>query len=275
MEIQPTPDQIVALTPLWTGDRSDDGRPLLADDLLAELRRASAEQAYYTLTRAGYDLQFAGGWQQSHPGWAVVGRALTAQFVPFRPDFDAVVVEAGARAGHTAPLRQNSWVIDTLKTGDVMVADIFGKIVEGTVVGDNLGTAAATRTGTGLIINGGVRDLDGLQELEKVNFFFKGAHPSAIKNVTLAGINLPIRIDDATVLPGDIVLATATGVTFIPPHLVADVVNRSSGLRLRDEFGKLRLAQGRYSSAEIDVAEWPDAIRDDFEQWKLGQARGA
>jgi 4-hydroxy-4-methyl-2-oxoglutarate aldolase len=212
--------------------------------------------------------QFAGGWRETHPGTILVGRAVTAQFLPHRPDYDAVVVAAGAREGHHEGDRQNSWVIETLERGDVLVVDIFGKVVEGTVVGDNLGTAVATRTGVGAVIDGGIRDLQGLQKLEGgVNIFHRAVDPTPIRGVTLAGINIPIRIGGATVLPGDVILGTPTGVSVIPAHLAAAVAESSEDTRIRDVFGKQRLAERRYTSAQIDVPTWSAEIEADFQQW--------
>lgn len=272
MRIAPTPDDLIALTAGWQEDRFDDGRPKVPDEVLDALRVATVEQAWSVLREAGYDRQFAGDWSQTHPGTTLVGRAVTAQFLPHRPDLDAVVVDAGAREGHTAPDRQNSWIIETLRTGDVMVTDIFGKIVDGTLIGDNLGTAVAARTGAGAVIDGGVRDLHGLVELRGVNYFYRGAHPTAIQDVTLAGINLPIRIGPATVLPGDVVLGTRTGVMFIPAQLAALVAEASVDVTLRDIFGKQRLTEGTYGSAEIDVPIWAEPIESDFQAWRRARA---
>jgi regulator of RNase E activity RraA len=268
MRVQPTPEDVVELTSAWSGDRISDGRPRVDDEILDRIRQATTEQAWSVLHAAGYDRQFAGGWRQTHPGTILVGRALTSQFLPHRPDFDAAVVSAGAREGHTAADKQNSWVIQQLQPGDVMVCDIFGKVKEGTVVGDNLSTAVAARTGVGAVIDGGVRDYQGIVELKGVNFFFRDVDPTPIRHVTLAGINLPVRIGEATVLPGDVVLGTPSGVIFIPPHLAEQVAIASEDIRARDEFGKLRLSQGVYTSAEIDVSTWPEHIEADFQQWK-------
>ncbi|HVX46364.1 MAG TPA: hypothetical protein VHC49_20900, partial [Mycobacteriales bacterium] len=194
IRIAPTAADLIELTPEWKGERFPDGRPKVPDEVLDRLREATTEQAWSVLRHAGYDRQFAGGWRQTHPGNILVGRAVTSQFVPHRPDFDAAVVAAGAREGHMEGDRQNSWIIETLEPGDVMVTDIFGKVVNGTVVGDNLGTAVASRTGVGAVIDGGVRDLQGLTELEgPVNIFFRDNDPTAIRDVTLAGINIPVR----------------------------------------------------------------------------------
>jgi 4-hydroxy-4-methyl-2-oxoglutarate aldolase len=268
MRISPTPDDLIELTSEWKGERFPDGRPRVPDEILEQLRKATTEQAWGVLRNEGYDRQFAGGWKESHPGHILVGRAVTSQFVPHRPDLDAVVVAAGAREGHKEPDKQNSWIISTLQPGDVMVTDIFGKVKDGTVVGDNLSTAVASRTGVGAVIDGGVRDFQGIAELEGVNFFFRDMDPTPIRNVTLAGINLPILIGEATVLPGDVVLGTPSGLMFIPPQLAQRVAEVSEDVRVRDVFGKLRLSEGVYTSAEIDVGRWPEHIEEDFLRWK-------
>ena len=197
-----------------------------------------------------------------------MGRAVTAQFLPHRPDYHDAVQQTGLGEGRGAVGGQNSWIIDSLQLNDVMVVDIFGKVKDGTVVGDNLGTAVRRRTHAGAVIDGGIRDYQGLVRLDGVNFYIRGVDPTAIADVTLGGINIPIRIGGATVLPGDVVLGTPTGVIFIPPHLAQAVVERSEEVRVRDEFGKLRLAEGTYTSGEIDVPNWREDIQADFAQWK-------
>ena len=273
MRVTPDPAQLRELTSAWTGDRFETGRPRVPDEVLARLRDATTEQAWGVLRQAGYHRQFAGDWLQTHPGTVLVGRAVTSQFLPHRPDYDQVVVDAGAREGHTAADRQNSWVIESLVEGDVMVTDLFGKVRDGTMVGDNLGTAVASRTGVGAVIDGGVRDVQGLVQLRGVNFFCRGAHPTAIEDVTLAGINLPVRIGEVTVLPGDVVLGTQTGVIFIPPQLASDVAAASADIHVRDAFGKQRIAERAYTSAEIDVPRWAPRIEEDFQAWRRGATR--
>jgi regulator of RNase E activity RraA len=269
VRIQPTREDLIELTGSWTGERFPDGRPRVPDDVLGLLRKATTEQAWSVLFKEGFERQFAGGWRETHPGTILVGRAVTAQFLPHRPDYDRAIVATGAREGRLAADKQNSWIIETLQSGDVMVTDIFGKVKFGTVVGDNLGTAVASRTGVGAVIDGGIRDLQGLTELAGgVNIFFRDVDPTPIRNVTLAGINIPVRIGEATVLPGDVVLGTPSGLIFVPPQLAQSVAEASEDIRIRDVFGKLRLSQRTYTSADIDVPTWTDHIEQDFQQWK-------
>jgi regulator of RNase E activity RraA len=266
MNLQNPADAIRELTRLYEGERFDDGRPRVSDDLVERMRLVTTEEAWGTLRRhnPSYEQQFEGGWFQTHPDRILVGRAVTARFVPSRPDLQELVAEQGEKDGRTGG--QNSWVIDTLQPGDVMVVEMFGKLNRGTFVGDNLATAVRARTHAGAVLDCGIRDYQGVSKLTDVAFFCRGLHPSAIRDCTLLGINYPIQIGEVTVLPGDVVLGTPTGVTFIPPHLAQAVVERSEDVRVRDEFGHLRLRQGTYTPGQID-RQWTPEIEDDFREW--------
>jgi 4-hydroxy-4-methyl-2-oxoglutarate aldolase len=268
MHIQPSREDLIELTKLNPFDRFSDGRPCVPDDYLERMKLVTTEEAWGVLRNHGYDRQFEGNWKETHPGTITVGRAVTAQFLPHRPDYHDAVQQAGVGEGRGKVGGQNSWVIESLQLNDVMIVDIFGKVKDGTVVGDNLGTATRSRTRVGAVIDGGIRDYQGLVQLTDVNFYMRGVDPTAIADVTLAGINIPIRIGGATVLPGDVMLGTPTGIIFIPPHLVQEVVETSEAIRVRDEFGKMRLDEGKYTSGEIDVQTWREDIEADFHQWK-------
>ena len=262
---------MIEMTKLNPFDRFPDGRPHVPDELLERIKRATTEEAWGVLWEAGYKRHFEGNWKETHPGRITVGRAVTAQFLPHRADYHDAVQAAGVAEGRSNAGGQNSWVIQLLQRGDVMVVDIFGKVKDGTVIGDNLGTAVATRTHAGAVIDGGIRDYQGIMQLDDVNVYMRGVDPTGIADVTLAGINIPIRIGNTTVLPGDVVLGTPTGVLFIPPHLAQSVADKSEAIATRDRFGKLRLAQGVYGSGEIDSA-WSEAIEADFKKWLKEQA---
>ena len=264
MHIVNSRESIIELTRLNPFQRFPDGRPCVPDELLERVKSVTTEEAWSVLRKQGYEFQFEGDWFRTHPERILVGRAVTAMMVPRRPDFNDLVEEAGKQEGRIGG--QNSWVIDTLKPGDVMVVDLFGKIKDGTLVGDNLSTALRARTRAGAVIDGGIRDFQGVSKLTDVAIFCRGLHPTAIADTTLVGINIPIRIGEATVLPGDVVLGTPTGVIFIPPHLVQQVVERSEDVRMRDRFGKLRLGEGRYTPGQIDRTWTPD-IENDYEEW--------
>ncbi len=258
--------RIAALTPNNPFDRLPDGRPNLPGDLLERLKLVTNDEAWGVIEKGhGYHYQFEGGWMHLHPDVPLVGRAVTAAFVPIRPDLHEVVEGIGQAEGRAGG--QNTWVIDTLERGDVLVVDLFGKIEDGTFIGDNLGTTTRARTGAGIIIDGGIRDYLRVEELTDFPVYCRGVHPSAIAEVTLVGVNIPVRIGNATVLPGDAVLGTREGVTFIPPHLLQEVVEHSEVTRRRDVFGKMRLAEGRYTSGQIDRSVWADDIEADYAAW--------
>ncbi|WP_205509588.1 RraA family protein [Longitalea arenae] len=259
-----TPDQIKALTPEWKGERSADGRPRVPDKLLTRLKAIRLEEAWGVLRNKGYMNQFEGEWMVLHPDSAMTGRVVTAQYWPMRPDLDKLVKDKGKAEGRIgAP---NSWPIDVLQKGDIYIADSYGKVVDGTLIGDNLGNAIYARSARGVIFYGAVRDIEGLGEISGFNAWIKGYDPSFIQQMMLGGINVPVRIGRATVLPGDAVLAKKGGVVFIPAHLLEEVVLNSEFIALRDAFGHQRLREGKYTPGQIDT-QWTDEIKKDFLKW--------
>lgn len=264
MNINASIADIKILTADYKGPRSADGRPHVSDDLLKRMSNVSAEEAWGTLHALKYHNQFASGFIQTHPGTILVGRAVTTQFIPHRPDFHDLVEKQGLGEGRIGG--QNSWVIDMLELGDVLVVEMFGKVRDGTFIGDNLGTSIERRTKAGAVFDCGVRDHRGLSRLQQVNFFCRGIDPSAIAGVTLAGVNMPVRIGETTVLPGDVVLGTHAGIVFVPAHLAQEVVEAAENIGERDTFGHLRLRQGRYTPGEIDRA-WSNEIEADYKTW--------
>lgn len=257
-------EELVEYTPLWTGERFPDGRPKVPDDIIERMEKVSIEEAWGVLRRHGFHHQFDAGWQTTLDHPVLVGRVVTGVFMPLRPDVNDRINEVGKREGRIGA--QNSWIIDTLVDGDVLVVDLFGKVIDGTFAGDNLANSINTKTGNGFIVDGGSRDLDGILEIPDYTVFVRGWDPSYLKDVMLMGINSPIRIGRATAMPGDIVLGGREGVLFIPPHLAVEVVVTSEIVRLRDEFGHQRLREGKYTPGQID-AKWTEDIEKDFANW--------
>jgi 4-hydroxy-4-methyl-2-oxoglutarate aldolase len=257
-------EEMIALTPTWQGERFSDGRPKVPDDILERMKNISLEQAWSVLRGEGYTHQYEYGWQNIHPGEVLVGRVLTAQYMPIRPEVRAQLEKKGAEEGRIGDMV--SWPIDMLEQGDVYVADSYAKVVDGPIIGDNLGTAIAAKSGNGVVLNGTVRDLDGLAKIEGFTSFIRGTPPSYQQQMMLTCINVPIRIGPVTVMPGDIVLGKLDGVVFIPPHLAEKVVKTGELVMLRDQFGHQRLREGKYTPGQID-ARWSDEIEKDFSQW--------
>jgi len=257
-------EQIVALTPEWKGDRLPDGRPNVPDKFLQRLKNISLEEAWGILRNAGYNNQFEGDWMLLRPDQVLTGRALTVQYWPRRPDYDKIVKDKGKAEGRIGNF--NSWPIDMLKTGDVYVADSYGKIIDGTLIGDNLGNSIYAKSKNGVVFYGSVRDAEGLEKIDGFNAWVKGYDPSYIQEMMLGGINVPIRIGRTTVLPGDAVLAKKGGIVFIPAHMVEEVVINAEFIALRDAFGHQRLREGKYTPGQIDQ-QWTDEIKKDFLKW--------
>ena len=261
-----SPEYIKALTSEWKGERFADGRPKVPDTILERLKNISLEEAWGVLRNKGYMNQFEGDWTIIHPDETMTGRVVTAQYMPLRPDLEKYVKEQGKKENRAQQGGTNSWPIDMLTTGDVYVADGYGKIADGTLIGDNLGNSIYARSKRGVIFYGGVRDQEGLTEIKGFNGWIKGADPSFIFQMMLTSINTPIRVGRAIVLPGDIVLAKKYGVIFIPAHLAEDLVITSEVTSLRDEFGHQRLQEKKYLAGQID-SEWTEDIKKDFLNW--------
>jgi len=256
--------EVLAITSSWTGERSADGRPRVSDDLVSRMKNVSIEEAWDVLRKRGYENQFVGGWTMLHEDQPFTGRALTAAYLPARPDLVDHVVAGGKAEGRVGP--PNSWPIDMLTKGDVYIADGFGKVADGTLIGDNLGNAIYAKTGTGVVFDAGARDPDGLKKIEGFNAYVRGWDPSFLKNVVLSSINRPIRIGGATVLPGDVILARHEGVIAIPAQFAEEVVVTAEVVALKDEFGHLRLKEGKYTPGQIDIP-WTEPIKADFFEW--------
>jgi 4-hydroxy-4-methyl-2-oxoglutarate aldolase len=262
-----TPEQIRLLTSEWTGERFPDGRPKVSDQILERLKGISIEEAWGVLRNKGYNNQYEGDWQIIWPDSVMTGRVVTAQYMPLRPDFDKFIKTTGVeKEGRSPKGGTNSWPIDVLTNGDVYVADSYGKMADGTLIGDNLGNSIYTRSKRGVIFYGSVRDQEGLSEIQGFNAWVKGQDPSFIREMMLTSINAPIRIGRATVLPGDVVLAKKYGIIFIPAHLVEDLVITSEVTGLRDQFGHQRLKEKKYLAGQID-SEWTEEIKKDFLNW--------
>jgi regulator of RNase E activity RraA len=267
-------EQRIDFTREWKGERFDDGRPRVADSILERMGEVTAEEAWSVLRRAKFNYQFEGNWKQivTEPGKRLVGRAVTGVFMPVRPDVNAVINAHGREEGRSTAGGQNSWVIDILKPGDVLVIDLFGKIKDGTFIGDNLATSIFSKSRTGVVVDGAVRDLSGILEVKGFTGYVRDFHPSAIRDTMLVGINVPVRIGQVTVMPGDVVLGDPEGVMFIPPQLAEQVVERSELVRLRDDWGHRMLREGKYTPGQID-SRWTKEMEKEFRQWVEKQKR--
>jgi regulator of RNase E activity RraA len=261
-----TAEYVKTLTSQWKGERFEDGRPKVPDIILERLQNCTLEQVWGYLDRRGFRNQVEENWIILKPGETMTGRVVTAQFMPTRPDLDSVIRAEGKAEGRSQHGGINIWPIDILTKGDIYVADGYGKVKDGTLIGSSLGNAIYGKTGKGVIFYGSVRDMQELKDTKGFNAWVKGQHPSYIKDMTPTSINAPIRIGEVTVFPGDVVFANEYGVAFIPAYLVEGLVKASELTGLRDEFERYLLQQNKYPSGEIH-GDWSDKIKDEFRAW--------
>ena len=260
-----TREQLVEITADNPFDRFPDGRPRIPDELIERAKGLSAEEVWAVLPGKNYRNQWADGFQVLHPGTKLAGRAFTAQFMPTRPDIMGALTANATKAGIQSYTHQ--YAIDQLQPGDVFVADLFGKGAEGTVVGDNLFyyIMKATKSG-GLVVDGSVRDLEGLATMP-MPAYFRHAHPTPVREVMLTGFNIPVRIGEATVNPGDLVFGDREGVYFIPPSLVQAVLDRADETHIHDEWTKQMFDTGKYKSQEIYGTPRDPALKKEYEAY--------
>ncbi|HNP21117.1 MAG TPA: RraA family protein [Panacibacter sp.] len=257
-------EELVFLTSEWKGERFADGRPKVPDEIIERAKHIGFESAWTILKGQGYNNQFEGGWKMVNDTVQVVGRVVTAQYMPSRPDVEAKIKERGKNEGRKG--NTNSWPIDVLQKGDVYVADGMGKIQKGTLIGDNLGNAIYAKSGNGVIFDASARDLSGLSQISGFNAYVRQFDPSYLEDEVLMGLNTPIRIGHAIVMPGDLVISDREGVLFIPAHLAEKVVFTAEFIDLRDLFGHEMLKKGVYSPGQID-SQWTDEIKNAFLKW--------
>jgi regulator of RNase E activity RraA len=262
-QVTTTKEQIMFYTSGWKGERFADGRPKIPDGLVKRALDVSIEDVWDYLQARGYRCQFDGGWKALHIDRPFAGRALTAQYMPLRPDMARAIAAKGKSEGRQGD--NNSWPIEQLQSEDVYVADGFGKVVEGTLIGSNLGSGIAAHTHAGFIFDGGIRDQEENREIPNLNGFYRGYDPSAWADMTLTAINAPVRIGRAVVLPGDLVLAKRDGVIFIPAILAEAAISSAEFTNLEDAFN-FELNQSGKNGGEFEGG-WTPAKYDALAKW--------
>ena len=256
-------EELIFLTSEWKGERFADGRPKIPDDLLERAKKIMIDDAWTVLKNNGYFNQFEGRWSTVNE-LPMTGRAVTAMYLPSRPDVEKNIKERGAKQGRKG--NTNSWPIDILTKGDLYVADAFGKISGGGIMGATLANSIYSKSGNGVVFDGAARDLQEIRAISGFNAFVREFHPSFTEEMVLMGLNTPIRIGQAIVLPGDLVIAQMEGVLFVPAHLAEEVVSVSEFVIRKDKFGFEMVRTGKYSTGEID-SQWNDALKTEFLKW--------
>ncbi|MFN7923571.1 MAG: dimethylmenaquinone methyltransferase [Bryobacteraceae bacterium] len=245
-------------------ERFEDGRPKVPDALLKKLEAMSSEEVL-GIIRKGYPNQYADGFKILNPGKNLIGRAFTLQLLPTRPDISDVDQKEW-REKHGGGRLSHQTALDMLQKGDVFVVDAFGNLNAGGIVGDNLAYYVWKTTGAGFVIDGAIRDLNGIQPFG-MGGYYRGAVPAAIREVMVAGINVPVRIGHVTVMPGDVVFGDREGVFFIPPHLLQEIVDEAEITHVHDEWTKRKFDEGKYKSTEIYGRPTDPALIKEYEDY--------
>ncbi len=279
------PEDVVALTSQWKGERFPDGRPKVPDFYLDEIRKMTLEELWKPIFVQGYENQFL-AMPSLHPEFKedgslnckMIGRAVTAAYAPTRPDLAAYTRSLADGKGMSGT--PNQWVIDSLGDRDVAVIDMYDKIYKGTFLGGNLTTAVKTRTHTGgAVIWGGIRDIEQMKKVDGINVYYRGIDPTPIRDFSLLSFNGPVRLGQgehaAVCLPGDIVYGCSGGVLFIPPQLVVEVVENGVKTQVKDIFGFEMIAQNRFTTAQIDLNVWTEEMLDLLVEFIKTDPRGA
>lgn len=256
-------EELVFLTSEWKGERFADGRPKISDSLLQRAKHIMIDDAWTVLRNEGYVNQFEGGWKTVNDT-LMTGRAVTAMYMPSRPDIEKNIKDRGSRQGRKG--NTNSWPIEILTKGDLYVADAFGKIGGGPIMGATLANSIYSKSGNGVVFDGAARDLQEIKNIKGFNAFVRDFHPSFTEQMVLMGLNTAIRIGNAIVLPGDLVIATSEGVLFVPAHMAEQVVSTAEFVIRKDQFGFEMVRTGKYSTGEID-SQWTDEIKTEFLKW--------
>lgn len=267
-----SPEDIISITPEWKGERYPDGRPKVPDKYLDALRTMTLEEVWKPIYIQGYENQFL-AMKSLHPefradgqlNYKLVGRAVTAAYVPKRPDYyEASMNQAKSEGRSGTP---NQWVIESLTDRDVLVVDMYDKIYKGTFLGGNLTTAVRQKTGTGgAVIWGGIRDIEQMQSIQDVQVYYRGIDPTPIREFAMLNFNGPVRLGSGEhavlCLPGDIVYGCSGGVLFIPPQLAVEVVENGAKTQIKDVFGFEMITEGKFTPAQIDRNTWTEEMLD-------------
>jgi len=262
-QVKQTREQIMFYTSDWKGERFPDGRPKVSDSLLKRAVDCTIEDVWGYLRTKGFRNQYEGGWMMLHNDRPFAGRALTVQYMPERADMNAAITAEGKREGRVSG--HNSWPIAELQEGDVYIADGYGKSVEGTLIGSNLGNGIYGKSHNGFVFDAGIRDQEENKEIKGFNGFYRSVDPSAIRDMEMTAINAPIRIGRATVLPGDIVLAKEDGVLIIPASQAEDAISTAEFTGLTDEYNfELNLSNKNGGSVE---GGWDEKKFAGFREW--------
>jgi regulator of RNase E activity RraA len=151
--------------------------------------------------------------------------------------------------------------VDLIRAGDVLVVDGGGRL-DAAVIGDIAGQALAGLGCDGLVVDGAVRDLDGLDEAG-LPTFAAGAHPATGSNQGPGAINVVVQCGGVTVRPGDVVRGDASGLVVVPKEHLAPVLTMTQTVADREEGWRQAIADGASLPAATGIDDLISALARD------------
>ncbi|MDA2928824.1 hypothetical protein MYX84_02575 [Acidobacteria bacterium AH-259-O06] len=232
-----------------------------ADKLLFEkLSRVSLESVWAQMRAEGFDQNFISQLTPLHTNRRMIGRARTIRYLPNRPDLRQVIYSKQKQLNYVSA--------EETEPGDVLVFDAGGE-TRAAVSGDVTTTRFLYRGGTGLVIDGAMRDVPELEGMH-IQVYMRRGQAAAVSPIMMSvDYQVPVRIGSVTVLPGDILLGDRHGILVIPASIVDKVVDKALKKDELENFQRKLLLEGE---SIYDVYPANDKVKKRFEEYQESRA---
>jgi len=158
-----------------------------------------------------------------------------------------VAVTVNARPGDNLMVHK---ALEVAQPGDVVVVSTNGNTTSA-VFGEIMATTAVEAKLGGIIVDGAIRDVDGLETLG-LPAYSRSVTPGGCDKDGPGEINVPIACGNTVVMPGDIVVGDEDGVAVVPREDAAEVLKLVQGLEEREKKRIAAIKAGELFKAEID-----------------------
>jgi regulator of RNase E activity RraA len=228
---------------------------------LAKLRELPLEAIWGAVRAQGHLNCCITGLATTRPGERLVGRARTIRCLPDRPDLRKASQELN-KAGNW-PNASNVRAAEDSEPGDVLVVDLGGRVAEGIFWGDISALGAQINGAAGAVLWGGTRDKEELEAMKGFPVLAVGFDPGVNTSIG-TDWNVPVRVGNATVLPGDIVVADSEAVIFFPAALADAVIRRATAVKEQEDYERQLVREKKYKFR--DVYPLSPQLREQYEK---------